>query len=138
MIKFFLEWMSEINGFTVLSVILCIATYLSLSRKIRKLENNHVIQNEFIVNSRVKFLADQHNISRLFRMVEPNADNIKSLQAQVRQLNELLGTVMGASDLIPRGFDTPEDRVEEIRQRVKWEKERRNLSQVDESDFYQG
>lgn len=138
MIKFFLEWMSEINGFTVLSVILYIATYLSLSKKIRKLENNHVIQSKFIVNSRVKFLADQHNISRLFRMVEPNADNIKSLQAQVRQLNELLGTVMGASDLIPRGFDTPEDRVEEIRQRVKWEKERRNLSQVDESDFYQG
>lgn len=138
MIKFFLEWMSEINGFTVLSVILSIATYLSLSRKIRKLGNNHVIQGEFIVNSRVKFLANQHNISRLFRMVEPNADNIKSLQAQVRQLNELLGTVMGASDLIPRGFDTPEDRVEEIRQRVKWEKERRNLSQVDESDFYQG
>ena len=71
-------------------------------------------------------------------MVEPNVENIENLQGQMSQVFELLGTVMGASDLITGGFDSPSDRVEEIRERIKWERERRRLRKVDKSDFYEG
>lgn len=116
--------------------IISIVTCFLLLRQVTKLKNNYIIQSEFITKTRAKFLANQQEINRLFRMVEPNVGNIENLQQQMALVHELLGTVMGASDFIATGFDTPADRVEEIRERLKWERERRRLNQTNESDFY--
>lgn len=114
-----------------------IVTCFFLSRKVTNLENNYAIQSEFIVKTRAKFLAIQQDINRLFRIAEPNADNIENLQQRMAQMEEIIGTVMGASDFLESGFDSA-DRVDIIRERVKWERERRRLNQVDESDFFEG
>lgn len=107
-------------------------------RRIRRLKKDLIKLKEFTGTSRDIINTAQQDIRRLFRIVEPNIENIENLQGQMSQVFELLGTVMGASDLITGGFDSPADRVEEIRERVKWERERRRLRKVDKSDFYEG
>lgn len=118
-----------------LSIISIVACFF-LSKKLTSLKNDYAIQSEFIVKTRTKFLAIQQDISRLSRTVEPHVDNIESLQEQMGQVHELLGTVMGASDFMGSEFNSAADRVEEIRERVKRERERRRLNKVNESDFY--
>lgn len=118
--------------------VLSIGFYFIQRKRIKTIKKDYAKLKEFTRNSREIVYSLQQDVRRLFRMVEPNIENIENLQGQMSQVFELLGTVMGASDLITGGFDSPADRVEEIRERVKWERERKRSRKVDKSDFYEG
>lgn len=115
-----------------------IVAFLFLSKKIRKLEGAYAILFKLVYVAKTKTQENQNNVNKLLRRVEPNANNIETLQQQMALVHELLGTVMGASDFIAGGYDSPADRVEGLREKLKWERERRRLNQVNESDFYEG
>lgn len=120
--------------FVALTIISIVACFL-LSRKVKELEDACTRQNKSVANVIETLRIVQQDIRELFRIVEPNAENIAALQVQMDKINELLGTVMGASDLV--GFNSPEERVEEMRNRLKWERERRKFNQLNQSDYYQ-
>lgn len=117
---------------SIISIISCFV----LSRRVKRLEDNSQNKNKLVNDAIVDLIKVQQDIRELFRIVEPNADNIAMLQVQMDKVNELLGTVMGASDLV--GFNSPEERVEEMKNRLKWERERRRLNKFNPSDYYQG
>jgi hypothetical protein len=130
---------TEILLYTSLTLnILSIGFYFIQGKRIKTLKRDYAKLKQFTTASREIVYSIQQDVKRLFRMVEPNVENIENLQGQMSQVFELLGTVMGASDLMTGGFDSPVDRVEEIRERVKWERERRRLRKVDKSDSYEG
>ena len=130
---------TEVLLYTSLTLnILSIGFYFIQRKRIKTIEKDCAKLKEFTRDSQEIDRKLQQDVRRLFRMVEPNVENIENLQGQMSQVFELLGSVMGASDLITGGFDSPADRVEEIRERVKWERERRRLRKVDKSDFYEG
>lgn len=116
----------------VVSIVVC----FFLSRRVKELEDDSTRQSKLVGNVFAELITIQQDIRELFRIVNPNADNIAALQVQMDKVNELLGTVMGASDLV--GFNSPEERVEEMRNRLKWERERRKFNQINPSDYYQG
>ena len=120
---------------SIISIVTIVACFF-LWRKVNKLENDYL---KFVRDTRAVVQSNQHNIDRLFRKTDPNTESIEMLEGQMAKVNELLGGVMGASDfLADTGFGSPADRVEEIKERLKWDKERRKLNQVNPSDYYQG
>lgn len=123
---------------SILLSIISIVTFYFLLKRVKQLEDNCIVQNKFDTDTRTILNANQQDIRRLFRKVEPSVENIETLQQQIALINELLGTVMGASDFMAGGYDSPADRVEGIRERLKWEREKRKLNQVNDSDFYEG
>lgn len=123
---------------SVILNIVNISISLFQSRQITEIKKDYVKSNETTEKIRTNGQANRQDINRLFRMVNPDSNSIENLEQQVALINELLGSVMGASDLITGGLNSPADRVEEARERIKWEKERRKLNKPNESDFYEG
>jgi hypothetical protein len=134
-----LNGLEDVLLYTSLTLnIVGIGIFLFQLRQIAQIKKDYAKLKETIKEIRTNGLVNQQNISRLFRLNEPEADSVESLREQVALINELLGTVMGASDLIAGDFDSPAERVEEARDRIKWERERRRLNKPNESDFYKG
>lgn len=145
-----IDWNKAIIAFTLnelKDVLLCVSIILNIvniyiyslrSERIVKLEKDYTKLDEGVKKVQENSQTNRQGISKLFHKVEPNTDKIERLQGQMDQVFELLGAVMGASDLIAGGLESPADRVEEARERIKWERERRRLNKSKESDFYEG
>lgn len=101
------------------------------------------VENKLIKQENRKIKSDNslfHTaIARILQVIQSNADEITCLRKQMNQVHQWLGEVLSISNLIrseEAGIDSSVV-IEELRQRVKWAKEREK-QQTNESDFYKG
>ena len=104
--------------------------FLQVENKLIKQENRKIKLDNSLFHTA---------ITRIFQVIQSNADQIVRLREQMNQVHLWLGDVLSISNLIrseEAGIDSTVV-IEELRRRVKWAKEKEE-QQIDESDFYQG
>ncbi|MEG3875774.1 hypothetical protein QT972_00120 [Microcoleus sp. herbarium7] len=101
-------------------------------------KNNKKIQE---INLKLGTILSKTNTtnSRILMAFQNQENRIKCLEAQMAQVHEYLGKVLGVSKLIffDDSLNERIDIIEELRQRVKWAEEIEK-QQTDDSDFYKG
>lgn len=122
-----------------LGLITAITLIVVLFKKVNLLQSeNNLIRRE---NRKIKSENSifHATIQRILQVIQSNADEITCLRKQMNQVHQWLGEVLSVSNLIrseKEGIDSTVV-IEELRQRVKWAKEKEDR-QINEDDYYRG
>lgn len=116
----------------ILAVVALVVTIKGLRKDIDKLKGNDQTTQK-------RLNALEFANTRVFKVIESNADSIHFFRKQMNQVHVWLGEVLGVSNLIrnEKGEKDSSIIIEELRELVKWAKIKGKRS-VDENDYYKG
>ncbi|MEG4406416.1 hypothetical protein [Microcoleus sp. MON2_D5] len=116
----------------ILVVVVLVAIIINLKKDVDKLKSN-----DRTTHKRLNALDFANN--RVLKVIESNASSITFFRKQMNQVHIWLGEVLGVSNLIrnERGEKDSSIVIEELREAVKWAKEKAER-QINETDYYKG